>query len=249
MHFNLHTCCLQCSGSQPGVILLPRGQLTISEDIFLQPVRVRGGWYWFLMGRDKGYLKTPFSEQNSFPQQKIIHSRMSIDLKLRNPTVAIANRKSRSSDRLYFGGSKIIVDGACSHEKTLAPWKESYEKSRQHIKKQRHHFFNKGLYSQSYGFPIVMYRCERGTIKKAECPRIDAFKLWCWRRFLRVPWTGGGSNQSTLKEINPNYSLEGLILKLQYSGHLMRRANSLEKTPVLARIDGKGKEGSRWWDG
>ena len=97
------------------------------------------------MGRDKGYLKTPFSENNSFPQQKIIHSRTSIELKLRNPTVATANRKSRSSDRLNFGGSKIIVDSARSHEKTLAPWKESYDKPRQHIKKQRHHFADKGL--------------------------------------------------------------------------------------------------------
>ena len=195
IHFNLHTCCLWGSGSQPGVILPSRGQLTISEDILLQPVRVRGGWYWLLMGRDKGYLKTPFSENNSFPQQKSIHSRTSIELKLRNPTVATANRKSRSSDRLNFGGSKIIVDSAHSHEKMLAPWKESYDKPRQHVKKQRHHFANKcPYYSQSYGFPIVTYGCERGTIKRAECPRTDAFKLWYWRKFLRVPLTGRRSN-------------------------------------------------------
>ena len=93
--------------------------------------------------------------------------------------------------------------------------KKSYDKPRQHIKKQRHHFANKGPYSQNYGFPIVMYGCERGTIKKAECPRTDAFKLWCWRRFLRVPWTARSSNQTILKEIHPEYSLEVLMLKAE----------------------------------
>ena len=103
----------------------------------------------------------------------------------------------------------------------LAPWKKSYDKPRQLIKKQRHFFANKGPSSQSYGFPVVMYGCESWTIKKAEHRRIDAFELWCWRRFLRVPWTGRRSNQSILKDTNPEYSLEGLILKLQYFGHLM----------------------------
>ena len=84
-------------------------------------------------------------------------------------------------------------------------------------------------------FPVVMYRCERWTIKKAECQRIDAFKLWCWRRLLRGPWTPGRSNQSILKEISPRCSLEGLMLKmkLQYFGHLMRETDSLEKTLIL----------------
>ena len=100
---------------------------------------------------------------------------------------------------------------------------ESYGKSRQHIKKQRHYFANKGPSNQSYGFPVVMYECEIWTIKKAECRRIDAFELWCWRRLLRVPWTARRSNQPILKEISPHYSLEGLMLKLklQYFGHLM----------------------------
>ena len=89
----------------------------------------------------------------------------------------------------------------------LAPWKESYEKPRQHIKQQNFHFANKG--------PVVMYGCESWTIKKAECQRIDAFELWCWRRLLRVPWTVRRSNQLILKEINPEYSLEGLMLKLK----------------------------------
>ena len=97
-------------------------------------------------------------------------------------------------------------------------------------------------------FPVVIYRCESWTIKKAECQRIDAFELWCWRRLLRVPWSARRSNQSILKEISPEYSLEGLMLKLklQSFGHLMRRADSLEKTLMLGKIEGgrrKGKTG------
>ena len=87
--------------------------------------------------------------------------------------------------------------------------------------------------------PIVMYGCESWTIKKAEHQRSDAFELWCWRRLLRVPWTARRSNQSILKEINPEYSLEGLMLKLQYFGHLMRRTDSLEKTLTLGKIEGR----------
>ena len=103
-------------------------------------------------------------------------------------------------------------------------------------------------------FPVVMYECESWTIKKAEPQRIDAFELRCWRRLLRVPWTARRSNQSILKEINPEYSLEGLMLKLklQYFGHLMWRANSLEKTPLLGKIEGrrrKGRQRMRWLDG
>ena len=103
------------------------------------------------------------------------------------------------------------------------PWKESYDQLRQHIKKQRHYFANKDPSIQSYGFSIVMYGCESWTMKKAEHQRIDAFELWCWRRLLRVPWTARRYNQSILKEISPEYSLEGLILKLklQNFGHLM----------------------------
>ena len=93
-------------------------------------------------------------------------------------------------------------------------------------------------------FPAVMYGCESWTIKKAECRRIDAFELWCWRRLLRVPWTARRSNQSILKEISPEYSLEGLMLKLQYFGHLLWRADSLEKTLMLGKIEGRRR---RWW--
>ena len=100
-------------------------------------------------------------------------------------------------------------------------------------------------------FPAVMYGCESWTVKKAEHQRIDAFELWCWRRLLRVPWTGRKSNQSILKEINPEYSLEGLMLKLQYCGLLMRRTDSLENTLMLGDTEGKGKRGwqrMRWLD-
>ena len=102
-------------------------------------------------------------------------------------------------------------------------------------------------------FPVVMYECESWTTKKAECQRIDAFKLWCWRRLLRVPWTARRSNQAILKEISTEYSLEGLLLKLklQYFGHLMRRTDSLEKILMLGKIEGRreGDERMRWLDG
>ena len=101
-------------------------------------------------------------------------------------------------------------------------------------------------------FPVVMYGCESWTIKKAEHWRIDAFELWCWRRLSRVPWTARRSNQSILKEISPEYSLEGLMLKLQYFGHLMQRANSLTKTLMLGKIEGRRRgewQRLRWLDG
>ena len=103
-------------------------------------------------------------------------------------------------------------------------------------------------------FPVVMYGCESWTIKKAECRIIDAFELWCWRRLLRVPWTARRSNRSILKEISPEYSLEGLMskLKLQYFGHLMQRADSLEKILMLGKTEGRRRRGGqrvRWLDG
>ena len=103
-------------------------------------------------------------------------------------------------------------------------------------------------------FPVVMYGCESWTIKKAESQRIDGFELWCWRRLLRVPWTARRSNQTILKEISPEYSLEGLMLKLkvQYFGHLMQRTDSLEKTLTLGKIEGgrrRGRQRMRWLDG
>ena len=125
--------------------------------------------------------------------------------------------------------------------KTLAPWKESYNKPRQHIKKQRHHFTPKIYIVKTMVFPVVTYRCESWIIKKAECQIIDAFELCCWRRLLRVPWTARRSNQSVLKKINSEYSLEGLMLQLelQYFGHLIWSVDSLEKTLILGKAEGR----------
>ena len=125
------------------------------------------------------------------------------------------------------------------------PWKKSYDQPRQHIKKLRHYFANKDPSSQSYGFSsshVWMWTFEH---KESECQRIDAFELWCYRRLLRVPWTARRTNQSILKEISPEYSLEGLMLKLklQYFGHMMRRTDSLEKTLMLGKIEGRRKRG------
>ena len=127
----------------------------------------------------------------------------------------------------------------------LAAWKKSYDQPRQRIKRQRHYFTSKVCLVKAMVFPIVMYGCESWTITMAECWRIDAFELWCWRRLLRVAWTARRSNQSILKEISPGCSLEGLMLKLQSFGHLMQRANLLEKTPMLGKIEGRRRRGSQ----
>ena len=150
-----------------------------------------------------------------------------------------------------FLGSKITADSDCSHEikrhvflgrKAMTDL-DSILKSR-HITLPR-----KVCRLKALVFPVVMYGCESWTIKKAECWRSNAFKLWCCRRLLRVPWIAKRSNQSILKKINPDYSLEGLILKLQYFGHLMWRADSLGKTLKLGKIEGKRrrrKQRMRW---
>ena len=117
---------------------------------------------------------------------------------------------------------------------------------------QRHYFATKVHLGKAMVFPVVMYGCESGTIKKAECQRIDDFELWCWRRLLRIPWNVRISKQSILKEISLKYSLEGLMLKLQYFGHLMGRVASLEKTLMLGKIEGgrrRGRQRVRWLDG
>ena len=146
-----------------------------------------------------------------------------------------------------FLDSKITADGDCSHEskrRLLLGRKamtnlDSILKSRDIILPTKVHLV------KAIVFPVVMYGCESWTLKKAECRRIDAFELWCWRRLLRVPWAARRSNQSILKEISPEYSLEGLMLKLklQYFGHLMRRTYSLEKTLMLGKIEGKRRRG------
>ena len=136
----------------------------------------------------------------------------------------------------------------------LTPWKESYDHLDGILKSRDLTLPTKVHLVKALVFPVVMYGCESWTIKKAEHQRIDAFELWCWKRLLRVPWTARRSNQSILKEISPEYSLEGLMLKLklQYFGHLMRRANLLEKTLMLGKIDGRRSRAwkrMRWLDG
>ena len=136
----------------------------------------------------------------------------------------------------------------------LTPWKKGYDKPRQHNEKQRYYLADKSRYSSSCGFSVVMYGCESWTIKKAECRRIDTFELWCWKRFLRVPWTAKRSNQSILKEISLEYSLEELMLKLklQYFRYLMWRTDSLEKNLMLENIEGgrrRGWQRMRWLNG
>ena len=142
-----------------------------------------------------------------------------------------------------FLGIKITADGDCSHElkrhlvlgRKVMTNLDSIFKSRDITLPTKVHLV------KAMVFLVVMYRCESWTIKKAEHQRIDVFELWCWRRFLRVPWTARRSNQSILKEITPEYSLEGLMLKLklQYFGHLMGRTDSLEKTLILGKIEGR----------
>ena len=145
----------------------------------------------------------------------------------------------------FLGGLKITADGDCSHEikRCLLLGRKAVTNLDSIFKKQRHYFANKGPSSQSCGFS--MHECESWTIKKAEHRRTDAFELWCWRKFLRVPWTARRSNQSILKELSPGCSLEGLMLKLklQNFGHLMQRADSLGKTLMLRKIEGRRRRG------
>ena len=145
-------------------------------------------------------------------------------------------------------GSRITADGDCSHEikRCLLLGRKAYDQPRQHNKKQRHYFANKGPSSQSYGFSSSHVRIDSWTIKKAEHQRINAFELWWWR-LSRAPWTIRKSNQSILKEISPEYSLEGLMLKLklQYFGYLMQRTDSLEKTLMLGKIEGGRRRGQQ----
>ena len=149
--------------------------------------------------------------------------------------------------------SKITADGDCSHEikrhlllgRKVVANLDSIFKSKDITLPTKVHLV------KAMVFPVVMYGCESWTVKKAERQRIDAFEVWCWRRFLRVPWTARRSNQSILKEINPEYSLEGLMLKFQYHRHLMRRADSLERTLMLGKIEGKRRRGRQkmsWLD-
>ena len=150
---------------------------------------------------------------------------------------------SGNSVRLYFLRLQITADGDCSHEikRHLLLGRKVMTNLDNILKSRDITLPTKVCLVKPTVFPVVMYGCESWTVKKAEGRRIDAFELWCWRSFLRVPWTARGSNQSILKETSPGCSLEGLMLKLklQYFGHLMGRTDSLEKTLML----GKGREG------
>ena len=153
---------------------------------------------------------------------------------------------------LIFLGSKITEDGNCSHEmkRHLLFGKKAIANLDNVLKSRDITLLTNILIVKAMVFPVVIYRCESWIIKKAERLRIDAFELWCWRRLLRVPWTAGRSNQSILKEIYPEHSLDGLMVKLQYFVHQMRRANSSEKTLMLGKIERKrrGQQRVRWLD-
>ena len=157
---------------------------------------------------------------------------------------------------LIFLGSKITEDGDCGHEikRRLLLGRKVTTNLDSIFKSRDITLPTKVRLVKAMVFPVVMYGCESWTMKKAKRQRIDAFELWCWRRLLRVPWIARRSNQSILKEISPEYSLEGLMLKLklQYFGHLMWRSNSFEKTLMLGRIEGRRRWGwqrMRWLDG
>ena len=146
-----------------------------------------------------------------------------------------------------LGDSKITADGDCSHEikRRLLLGRKVMTNLDSIFKSRDITLPIKVCLVKAIVFPVVMYGCESWTVKKAECRRIDAFELWCWRRLLRVPWTARRSIQSIVKDISPGCSLEGLMLKLkfQYFGHLMQRTDSLEKTLMLGSIDGRGRRG------
>ena len=148
---------------------------------------------------------------------------------------------SENSERLYFWGSKITADGDCSHEinRCLLLERKAMTNLGRILKSRDITLLTKVCLVKAAVFPVVMYGCKSWTIKKAEHWRIDAFELWCWRRLLRVPWTARKSNQSIWKEINPECSLERLMLKLQYFGHLVGRTASLEKTLMLGKVEGR----------
>ena len=155
-----------------------------------------------------------------------------------------------------FGGSKITADGDCSHEikRRLLLGRKVMTNLDSILTSGDITSSTKVCLVKAMVFPVVMYGCESWTIKKAKCRRIDAFELWCWRRLLRVPWTARRSNLSILKEISPEYSLDGLMLKLklQYFGHLMQRTDLLEKTLMLGKIESRRRRGQqrmRWLDG
>ena len=160
---------------------------------------------------------------------------------------------SGNSVRLYFWGSKITADGDCSQEikRCLLLGRKAMTNPDSVLKSRDITLQTKAHLVKAMVFPVVQYRCESWNIKNAERWRIDAFELWCWRRLLKITWSAKRSKQSILKDINPEYSLQGLMLKLklQYLIHLIRSAISLERTLLLDKLKAKGEGGRRGWDG
>ena len=231
---------------------LPGEEISITSDMHMTPC-----------GRKQRETKQPLDEDERGEWKswlKILQSK-----KLRSKKTKIMASGPITSGQMDSEMMETVTDyflGLQNHcrwwlqqwnSKTLAPWKKSYDQPRQHVKKQRYYFANKDLSSQRYGFPVVMYGSESWTIKKAECQRIDSFKLWYWRRLLRVPWTERRSNQSILNEISPEYSLEGLMskLKIQYLAPDVK--NWLTgKNPDAGkhwRWEEKGRQRMRWLEG
>ena len=154
----------------------------------------------------------------------------------------LEGEKVEAVTHVFFLGSKITVDGDCSHEiRWLLLGRKLMINLDSVLKSKDVTLLTKVHMVKVMVFPVVTYSCEKK--KKAQCQRIDSFKLWCWRRLLRVPWTARISNQSILQEISPEYSLEGLMLKLQYFGHLMWTADSLEKTLMLGKTESRRRRG------
>ena len=191
--------------------------------------------YWINEGRRRGWKER--QRQKSKPNHILSLRGEGVTMQIRHILdLALCNEASM---RIYYWWQNGSLGNEVSWRKSE---QSDWNSLRQYIKKQRHYFTNKGPSSQGYGFSSRHVGCESWTIKKTEHQRINAFVLWCWRRHLRVPWTARRSNQSILKEISPEYSLEGLMLKLKLQ-YLMQRADSFEKTLMLGKIEGGRKRG------
>ena len=230
--------------SQPSPLPLPGSLLCPSTSAQL--------WALALCPKASSHRKLRYARESVFPYP-LYHCHLASQLL---GCQGYSNSVLLTVTDFIFLGSKITADGDCSHEikrclllgRKVMTNLDSILKSRDIILPTKVHLV------EAMVFPVVMYGCESWTVKKAERLRFDAFQLWCWRGLLRVPWTARRSSQSILKEITPEYSLEGLMLKLklQYFGHLMRRTDSLEKTLMLGKIEGRRRRGwqrMRWLDG
>ena len=202
------------------------------------------------MAESKEELKSlliKFKEESEKASLKLNIQKMKIMASGPIPSWQIDEETIETVTDFIFLGSKITADGDCSHKikRSLLFGRQTMTNLDSISKSKDITLPTKLCLIKALVFPVVRYGCESWTIKKTECQRIDAFELWRWRRLLRVLWTARRSNQSIIKDTNPEYSLEGLMLKLKlrYFGHLMRRANSLEKTLMLRKIEGRKRKG------